>query len=395
MSGREFHDSNSSDYNDDDETSPGDGDDQSGTSEAASDDDEEAARAEREAACGGRPKVPRGSSSSGCVGRRSPSRCKESATPADFKALSRGGWDVKQYTEGSRFAIMKWTKSGEEYTVSYNRVAKAQLHLTPDSFLEPMREDACTCKRKCCSVLSPAAIKEIRSQVFTQCHDEMGVADYIFGKLRANPGRLQLNNKDVCRTYFGRVHAVGTRRITQLKIMAARGKALASRTVRRKRAAREARDPQKSEVAYAFWHTFFESNCQRPNDEVRLWPVYKTFKEIQKDYFEPWFARLVKRGTYTEASRPQFSTFRRARRHPDFKDVVDRPEHYHARCETCRHLSTLLLNAFADGAKEEEYRRERDLHDAAVHAWRNYENVIEANAMSKPDQVCSALDDMI
>ena len=75
---------------------------------------------------------------------------------------------MRQHRDGSDFASMKWTKTGEEYTVAYNRVAKAhvQLHLTPDSFLEPMREEACTCRGgKCCRVLSTAAIKEIRTQV--------------------------------------------------------------------------------------------------------------------------------------------------------------------------------------------------------------------------------------
>ena len=363
--------SDSSD-NDDDETSTGDDDQSEGES------DDEVARAAA--------KPPRGSSSSGCAAR--PSRRKESAKPPDFRNLSDGGWDVRQHRDGSDFASMKWTKTGEEYTVAYNRVAKAQLHLTPDSFLEPMREDACTCRGgKCCRVLSIAAIKEIRTQVYTQCHDEKGVADYIFGKLRANPGRIQLNNEDVCRTYYAKVHSVGARRITHLKKVAGGWKLLASRTATRKRVAREARTPQKSEAAYAFWYMFFDSNCQRPNDEVRLFPVYETFPLIFKEYFKPWFARLVKKGMYTEAARPKFGTFKAARRHADFKDVVDRPKHYHARCETCRNLSDLLLNAFADGAAEEDYKRQRDLHDAAVHAWRKYESVTEAQALSHPDQV--------
>ena len=119
--------SDSSD-NDDDETSTGDDDQSEGES------DDEVARAAA--------KPPRGSSLSGCVAR--PSRRKESAKLPDFRNLSGGGWDVRQHGDGSDFASMKWTKTGEEYTVAYNRVAKSQLHLTPDSlsFLEP-----CQCGR--------------------------------------------------------------------------------------------------------------------------------------------------------------------------------------------------------------------------------------------------------
>lgn len=331
---------------------------------------------------------PRGSSSSGCAVR--PTRRKVNAKPADFQNLSGAGWDVRQHRDGSDFATMKWTKSGEEYTVSYSRVPKARLHLTPDSFLEPMREDSCTCKgRKCCGVLSTTAIKEIRTQVYTQCHDEASLRNYLFGKLQSTRGRIQLHGKDVCRLYFAKVHSVSPNRVSRFKKIVASGRQLPAlrRTIQRRRCMRDARNPPKSGVAYAFWHMFFESNCQRPNAEVRLWPVYKTFKEVYSDYFNPWFARLVKQGTYTEAARPKFSTFKGARRHPDFKDVVDRPEHYHARCETCRNLSTLLLNAFADGAAEEDYRRQRDAHDAEVAAWRNFESVTEANAASHPDKV--------
>jgi hypothetical protein len=317
-------------------------------------------------------KPPRGASSSGCVARTNTKT--KFAKPAVFRDLSTKEWDVKQRSEGSLYASMLHTKTGQEYTVAFTRVGKAQLHLTPDSFLEPQRETSCTCARsKCCQVLDTSAIKAIRTAVYTQCDTEDAVSEYICGKLKASSGDFVLKAEKVCRTYYGRVHSVGSKRLSNLRKIVKDGKKRPSKESRHRGKASSSTQAVKTQTAYTFWHTFFEQNCQRPNDEIRLWPVYKTYEVIFKEYFTPWFNRLLKAGHYTESARPAFQSWRSARHHPDFKDVVDRPKHYHARCETCRDLSNLLLNAFADGAAEEEYQRQRKLHDAEVHAWRNYE----------------------
>ena len=134
-------------------------------------------------------------------------------------------------------------------------------------------------------------------------------------------------------------------------------------------------------VAYAFWSIFFEQNCQRPNDEIRIFPVEKSYACIYNEYFEPWFDRQVKAGHRIESDKPCVSYFTSIRRHPDFKDVKNRSKHRHARCQTCAELRAQMLRSFADGREEEKYIRARRIHDEEVHNWRRYEAVLDARAL--------------
>jgi len=141
----------------------------------------------------------------------------------------------------------------------------------------------------------------------------------------------------------------------------------------------------KSIISHAFWEIFFEQHCQRPNDDMRLFPVDKTYPDIYKEYFTPWYNRLCSSGKYSEADRPRFQTWRNARDAEEFKDVKNRRQHLHSRCGECARLKTLLLKSFADGHQERLYQQQRRLHDEEVTQWRKLEEVLKAQAVSSPD----------
>ena len=110
---------------------------------------------------------------------------------------------------------------------------------------------------------------------------------------------------------------------------------------------------KKSTYAHSFWNVFFEDCCQKPIDHIRLFPVNKPFQTIYDMYFVPWFKKLIHNENPDIAEDelewcPSFSTFKKERRHPNFRDVKNRPKHYHARCAECAELNHVRLRGFVN-----------------------------------------------
>ena len=120
-------------------------------------------------------------------------------------------------------------------------------------------------------------------------------------------------------------------------------------------------DDAKNLQCFTFWKHLFDTQCGKPNDQERLFPIDLSYTQIYKQYFEPWWSRTysVRQGP----SIPHYSTWMRARHDAEFDDVARRAKHFHARCITCSCLRTQLLLGFEDGKKMEEYYQARRLHD--------------------------------
>ena len=105
--------------------------------------------------------------------------------------------------------------------------------------------------------------------------------------------------------------------------------------------------------AYAFWHNFFEKHCQQPNNELRLFPVNESFRNIYKTYFVSWYAKRMFKLQQTTGCTvdelpwmPSESTFIRARWDSDFSDVCRRAKHYHCQCVICGQLKIRQLKVY-------------------------------------------------
>lgn len=276
--------------------------------------------------------------------------------------------------------------TGSKYAVIYNRLPKAMLHLRQDTFYDRQKLSSCNCKQKCNELnMSLDDVRNARKDVFENCTSESEVMEFLVSKLGATKGVTTVlvgrKSVKVCRKYYAIVHAIAENKVKKAMMLARQRKRPPPRS---RPAGGGNKAPVKHDVAYSFWSLFFEKNCQRPNNETRLFPTDKTYEDIYKEYFLPWFARMVNTHQASEDDRPAFSYWKAVRRSEDFKDVKERRTHQHARCPTCAGLKEMNLKAFTNGADDRAYQQKRRLHDQEVQAWRKLEAVAKAKAVSCP-----------
>jgi hypothetical protein len=396
-------DDNSPELSDDDEDDP---DESPGLNEESSDDDDDdAADAHDEDSCShhsdhseqseeDKDEQPyntpvRGVAGAGYVPRHQKMRSSRASPAAEaFDNMSNDTWEVTQHGRvgSTPYATIKEHASGNTFAVHYTRIPKAMLHLTNDDCMEPMKTQACECHRMCYKTYQTTdEIRALRTELYTTCNSEVEVQGLLINKMKSKGSKYTLNvgtkSKKVCRRYYAKAHGVSVGSIKKAKKVASM-KGMAPK----ERMASAGRESPKYANAFAFWHIFFEQNCQRPNDEIRLFPVAKPYKLIYTEYFEPWFERNSRDGQYQAAFKPGFATWKLARFADDFKDVKNRAKHTHARCAECARLKELLLASFVSGAAELEYKQQRRMHDLEVHEWRKLEAVVKAMGVSSPEE---------
>ena len=326
-------------------------------------------------------------------------------SPEAVARLSDDTWSATTVrVEGQQPLVnLMEVRTGTEFMVPFRRAAKAKVQLDWDTCLAPLKKAACKCHRQCFkAILDPAWIQQIRAQLCSRSGSECDLAATVRDMLEASgvgkftvPLRNGGGRVRCCRRYFATVYGIGERRAQQLLKNAKDGSRRAAKQVRGKKHPRRTsvNRTRKDTVAYAFWYLFFEQNCQRPNDEIRLFPVDMTQAAIYKDFFEPWFARQVKRGNYAEADKPVQSYWWKGKKHPDFADVKKKKKHTHGRCKTCAELGKMLLKAFKDGRAEEEYVQKRRLHNQEVDRWNKMEETLKAMSKSSPSELQLILHD--
>ena len=290
-------------------------------------------------------------------------------------AAKAEGWTVVVCEHDTTLASLTEHVSGETYCVSRRRQRKAMLRLRYDDMLAALHPVRCTCSRNCHKALTLDKVKACRLAV-SVLHSEDAVTDHLTTVLRHQEG-MAIGGVPVCVTFFAAAFGVCKRKVLRARRLSRRA---AGACATRKPRVDDRRSASREVTAYTFWNLFFQAHCQRPNDEVRLFPVNKTMKQIYDDYFLP-FARAQ---SIPADDMPSFSTWKKVRWHDDFKDVKRRPKHFHCRCRTCAALTTRLLEAFEDGDKLARYKRDLRMHDESVKAWRRLEASLKAEAQS-PD----------
>jgi hypothetical protein len=151
----------------------------------------------------------------------------------------------------------------------------------------------------------------------------------------------------------------------------------------------------KAQISYNFWHHFFDVNCQRPSDHVRLFPTNKSFRFIYDKFFLSWFGKQYPPEDSDEEdcvnddvpTVPSISTFHRARWHNDFRDVAVRAKHYHCRCFTCGNLMARRLKGFLNEEQEASWELLFKAHEADARGWREVEERTKARARAEPQKI--------
>lgn len=142
-------------------------------------------------------------------------------------------------------------------------------------------------------------------------------------------------------------------------------------------------------ICNAFWSWFYGVYCQRPNENLRLWPSNLTLKWIYDTQFCPFMQRQ-----YPDSIVPCTRTFEQCASDPeDFVDVMRRKKHHHLRCFTCALLSAKLLKALREGEDPTPARKAREEHDLMVLRWRKLEAVVKTNGRLIPSQNLVMLSD--
>lgn len=378
-------DGDDSDGDEGDDSEDGDGDDDDNSDDRAS------------MPCRSKPK---GTAGPGYLNREAAAYRKREVGAKAAMALSDDQWEITPDTNGSKdrsgWANMLEKATGTTFSVKWSRVAKAKAHLGHDACAGVMKLKTCECSRSCQdSIKTIAEIRSIRQEIFCDCESSIAVKAALVSKFKSTKGVCsivtrsgdQIVGKTVCRKYFAALHGVALAVVRQA-LQIARMDGCAPKA----RASVIGQEAPKYTQALAFWTTFFENHCQRPNDTERIFPTEKTYEEIYDEYFLPWFDRVyaqrlldrcpesVKRAT------PSLSTWKEARKSPEFADVKPCKKHTHGRCHTCAKLKTLLLESFKSGTAEREYQQQRRMHDEEVLRWRKLETVVKARVADSPGE---------
>jgi hypothetical protein len=129
---------------------------------------------------------------------------------------------------------------------------------------------------------------------------------------------------------------------------------------------------------------------------MRLFPVNKPYELIYSEFFLPWFKKQSQPAAFPHSPPvdmddygwdPSLSTLKRARKHPDFTDVKNRPRHYHAKCGDCDELNTVRLRGFVDGVHKKEYEIMFDAHQAEARGWHEHEESKKAASRANPRDI--------
>jgi hypothetical protein len=155
---------------------------------------------------------------------------------------------------------------------------------------------------------------------------------------------------------------------------------------------------KKTIVCHSFWTHFFNENCQKPTDSIRLFPVNKPFLVIYEEFFTPWFTKLhnsTKSSNDEAPWMPSFHTFKKARYHSDFSDVKNRPRHYHARCKDCDELNAIRLRGFVNNEQKLGFDIAFKAHQAEARCWHEHEEAAkhESRRNGGRDSVVIGYDD--
>ena len=301
-------------------------------------------------------------------------------------------------------------QSLQNLSIPLNRLAKFQQKVN----LETLKEKvigcvtACVigCRKGCSNNFSIDEVLQCRLSCFTSATTEQAVTEHLVSRLRqqnpsitVNPNQniaYHINGKPTCSVFWAAAYGASEDKMKGVRNMLRHNSSIKVHG----NAGTKKQGCTQYGRCYSFWHHFFDTNCQRPNDELRLFPVNNSLKYIYENYFIPWLTKVVDKEDEESDSEsanlriPSFAYFKKARWDKDFAKVTRRAKHYHCLCKTCDALQTRRLRGFSNKDQEASWRQYFDEHEAEKHGWRLLEQTRENNARANPsDSLLIQFDD--
>jgi hypothetical protein len=323
-----------------------------------------------------------------------------------------GNWTLSSpknsKNQSSRDSMIKMTygATGATFNVLNTKVNKAQAALDPQTYdflLVPSR-DQCRCNRVCTTFpLTVGDVLNLRRPIWESDDPTLvSIARQlrsfnlsllnVAGEIPRNASlAYKINDREVCGAYWMTVMGISDHTMRRSRMMAKHGRFVTAHagtgmtklTLGDGSPNLEASDALK---CHSFWYQYFAIFCQKPNDEVRLFPTAETFKSLYIKNFLPYATRL---GWTKIPSQKVFTTV--ASTHPDFADVKRKKNHTHCRCNECSDCKALLAAGFQNGAELEAVQHRWQLHQTAIRDWRACEQYWTQLSQSTPHEVITTV----
>jgi hypothetical protein len=320
----------------------------------------------------------------------------------DYAGKAKGVWK-RQVCPGGFVKLTSISPDKTEVLVSELREKKAYKNLDSNEILKVLSPTSCRCVKQCHGKFTTATIRQCRLKLFvSSVTDECSLIVHLSKILLSMVGehanliksRIQysIEGTPVCVMFYIKAYGISQDKLYAASKLALNGGADLYLHGNQLAQNRPVIKPLQSDVCYNFWHHFFDENCQRPTKFVRLFPVNKSYLFIYDYYFKSWFEKQCPSNETNcddveHIALPSLSTFQRARKHKDFKDVKKRAKHYHCRCSTCATLTTRRLRGFLDPSQQEAWKLELKAHEAAAKGWHQLEEATKARAKATPHEV--------
>jgi hypothetical protein len=319
--------------------------------------------------------------------------------------LYASNWKVvSTKKQSSRTGMVKliYTATGATFDVLNTKANKAQAALDPQTydFLLVPSATQCSCARACPkSHLTAGAVINLRRSIWesdepTQVNIARLLRSYNLDLLNA-AGHIpsaaslayKIDDRRVCGKLWATVMGISDHTMRRSRMMARHGRfvvAHAGTGMTRLHHGDGSPTGEASDAlkCHAYWYQYFEIFCQKPNDQVRLFPTAETFQSLYATNFLPYAARL---GWSQIPSVELFGKI--ASTHPDFADVKRKKNHTHCRCTECADCKGLMSAGFRNGAELEVVQHRWSLHQTAIRDWRNCEHYWTQLAQSTPHEV--------
>mgnify|MGYP006901763808 CR=1 FL=1 len=310
------------------------------------------------------------------------------ATRGPMSELGNDDWSIRE-RDGDFGDVTDIRFKVTFLMVPRKRIVAATKLLKQEDMQTCMTTSSCWCKRKCYKYTNLAEVQQVReSLVYSPTRQDAN--QLILQKLRSHDGSYKIRDRECCLLHYAKAHGRCTKTVAKIKRTACKSDRSVLAISGKGKACPDNENPQYL-LAKNFWTQYYDKFCQKPNDDIRLFPTDRSMSLIYKEDFTPWCNKLFAvdspPGGPPIGDIPSKSTWYRAKADEDFYDVKKRKHHLHSRCHTCATIEREMAISTLEAAEHRRLLADRRMHSTAVRNWRDYEESLKALAKMEPHRI--------